>query len=120
MSRTVKLGLVVWVLVAGWLLWQQGCDTTLEAIVVADGAVTVRNQTEDDWLDVRIWLNEHYAGGARQIPRGGFIREPAGRFVAAQGQTFDITKAGITSIVVLGRTPDGTRVRVAWGKPLLH
>ena len=121
MSRTVKMGLAVWVLAAGWLLWQQGCQTTsLEAIIVADGAVTVRNQTEDEWLDVRIWVNEHYAGGARSIPPHGFVREPLSRFVAAQGQRIDIARTAITSVVVLGRTPDGTRVRVAWGTSYLH
>ncbi len=120
MSRTVKGWLAIWVIVAGWLLWQQGCNETLEAIVVSDGAVIVRNQTEADWLDVRIWVNEYYSGGARVIPANGFVREPLSRFVAAQGQTIDVARTAITSIVVLGRTPDGTRVRVAWGKPQLH
>ena len=120
MSRTVKAGVAVWVLVVAWALWQQGCDTALEDIVVADGAVTVRNQTQDEWLDVRIWVNEHYAGGARSIPADGFVHEPLSRFVAAQGQKIDIARTAITSVVVLGRTHDGTRVRVAWGKPQLH
>jgi hypothetical protein len=120
MSRTVRVWLAILVLAAGWLLWQQGCHTPLEDIVVADGAVTVRNQTPQEWLDVRIWVNEHYAGGARSIPASGFVREPLSRFIAAQGQKIDIATTAITSVVVLGRTPDGTRVRVVWGKPLLH
>ena len=120
MSRKVGVWLAVWAVIAGWLLSQQGCDTALEDIVVADGAVTVRNQSKDDWLDVRIWVNEHYAGGARSIPAGGFMREPITRFVAAQGQKIDITRTAITSVVVLGRTPDGTRIRVVWGKPMAH
>ena len=120
MSRKVGVWLVVWAVVAGWLLWHQGCDTALEDIVVADGAVMVRNQTEHDWLDVRIWVNEHYARGARSIPAGGFVREPISRFVAAQGQKIDITRTAITSVVVLARTPDGTRVRVVLGKPQAH
>ena len=60
--------------------------TPLEAIVIADGAVTVRNQTDREWQSVRIWVNEHYAGEARVIPAGGFVREPLSRFVTARGQ----------------------------------
>ncbi len=120
MSRVVRVWLAVWVLAVGWLVWQQGCDPTLEDIVVADGIVTVRNQTTQGWVDVRIWVNEYYAGGARSIPAGGFVREPLSRFVAAQGQTINLATTAITSVVVLGRTPDGTRVRVVLGSPVLH
>ena len=120
MSRTVKISLAFWVGVAGWLLWHQGGETTREAIVVADGAVLVRNQSDEGWLDVRIWVNEHYSGGAQSIPSHGFVREPLGRFVAAQGQKIDVARTKITSVVVLGRTSDGTRIRVAWGTPVLH
>ena len=76
MSRVVRVWLVIWVLAVGWFIWQRGCDPTLKDIEVADGAITVRNQTTEEWVDVRIWVNEHYAGGARSIPAGGFVREP--------------------------------------------
>lgn len=87
---------------------------------MADGAITVRNQTTEEWVDVRIWVNEHYAGGARSIPAGGFVREPLSRFVAAQGQRIDVASTAISSVVVLGRTADGTRIRVILGSPQLH
>lgn len=119
MSRQVKWWLVLCVGVCGWLLWQQGCSPTLEDITIADGAVLVRNQSAGEWRDVRIWVNEHYSGGARSIPAGGFVREPLSRFVAAQGQRLPAA-APITSVVVLARTPDGTAVRLAWGKPFWH
>ena len=120
MSLKVKISIAVWLIIgAGWFLWQRRDPTPLEAIVVADGAVTVRNRTGKEWQSVRIWVNEHYSGGARVIPAGGFVREPLSRFVAAQGQTIDVATR-ITSVVVLASNPDGTRVRVAWGKPVLH
>lgn len=110
----------MWAVAAGLFFWQPGCDTALEDIVVADGAVTVRNQTELAWLDVRISVNEHYVRGAQSIPAGGFVREPLTRFVAAQGQKIDLVRTPITSVAVLARTPDGTRVRVIWGTPIAH
>ena len=120
MSRQVKVWLVIWVCVAGWLLYQQGCDRRLDDIVIEDGAVIVRNQSPDEWLDVRIWVNEHYAGGARSIPAGGFVREALSRFVAAQGQSFDAPTTPVASVVLLAKTPAGTPVRVVWGKPFWH
>ena len=120
MSRQVKVWLAIWILIAGWLLWQQGCDRPLDDIVIDEGAVTVRNQSQDEWLDVRIWVNEHYAGGARSIPSGGFVREPLSRFVAAQGQSFNAATTPVASVVLLAKTPAGTPVRVVWGKPFWH
>jgi hypothetical protein len=120
MSRRGRISIAVWLaILAGWYFWQRENPADLEPIVIADGAVTVRNQTAQEWLNVRIWINEHYAGGARSIPAGGFVREPLSRFVAAQGQTI-AAATKITSVVVLASTPDGTRIRVPWGSPVLH
>ncbi len=121
MSLKVRALIAVWLVVgAGWFLWQHRGAPALEPIVIADGAVTVRNQTDREWQNVRIWVNEHYAGGAKAIPAGGFVREPLSRFVAAQGQTINVARTAITSVVVLAAAPDGSRVRVAWGKPFWH
>ena len=121
MSSKAKISIAVWLLIAaGWYLWQKREPAALDAIVIADGAVTVRNQTDQDWQSVRIWVNEHYAGAARVIPAGGFVREPLSRFVAAQGQKINLATTRITSVVVLASAPDGQRIRVAWGKPMAH
>jgi hypothetical protein len=120
MSRRLRIWLLIWLCVGGWLLWQRGCDTPLEDIVIDGGAVTVRNQSEDEWRDVRIWVNDHYAGGARSIPPGGFVREPLSRFRAAQGQTFNAAATPVASVVLLAKTPAGVPVRIAWGKPFWH
>jgi hypothetical protein len=121
MSSKVKVSIAVWlVLGAGWYLWQMREPAPLDPIVIAEGAVTVRNQTDQEWQNVRIWVNEYYAGFARVIPAGGFVREPLSRFVAAQGQRLDAVRTPITSVVVLGTAADGSRIRVAWGKAVMH
>lgn len=121
MSWKIKASIAFWLLAgAGWYVWHQGDAAPLEPIVIADGAVTVRNQTTEEWQNVRIWVNEHYSGGARVIPAGGFVREPLSRFVAAQGQRINVANSKITSVVVLASTPDGSRVRIPWGTPFLH
>ena len=103
-------------LLGAWTLYQRGCNRTLPDIAIADGAITVRNQTAESWNNVRIWVNDYYSGAASEIRAGSFLHEPVTRFVAAQGQRLTIA-APITSVVVLGTTASGKPLRVAWGKP---
>ena len=121
MSLKTKVSIVVWLLVGtGYYFWQHRAAVPLEPIELADGAVTVSNQTGRDWQSVRIWVNDHYSGGARTIAAGSFVREPLSRFVAAQGQTFNAASTKITSVVVLATDASGSPVRVVWGKPFWH
>ena len=121
MSTPVKVSIAVWlVLGIAWFVWNRESSSTLETIAVADGTITVRNQTQRDWQSVRIWVNEHYAGEARSIAAGGFIREPLSRFITAGNVTFDAVRLKVNSVVVLASEPDGTRVRIPWGNPVLH
>jgi hypothetical protein len=111
----VSLGILVAV-IGAWMLWQRGCDRALPDIAVDGGAIIVRNQTAENWNNVRIWVNDYYSGTASEIRAGSFIREPVSRFIAAQGQTLKSTTP-ITSVVVLGTTAGGKPLRVAFGKP---
>jgi hypothetical protein len=119
MRRHVILLGVVLALAGAWTLWQRGCAGPKPDIETTGGAILVRNQTTDDWLDVRIWVNDYYSGTAAEIKAGSFVREPVSRFIAAQGQTLK-TSAAITSVVVLGHTRAGAPVRVALGRPAWH
>lgn len=112
----------VTVLLAGLagFFWMRGCAEALPEIDVADGSIHVRNLTEHEWRNVRIWVNEYYAAVVATVPPGGFVREPIKKFVAAQGQTINTSTTAITSVVVLAQRPDGERVRVVWGKPEMH
>ena len=112
---TISLGVMA-ALVVAWMFWQRGCERPLPDIDVSDGAITVRNQTPEDWANVRIWVNDYYSGTAKEIRAGGFIREPVSRFVAAQGQRLK-PATRITSVVALATTTGGAPVRKAWGNP---
>src|SRR5262249_26174304 len=119
MSNRAKVSIAVWLMIgAGWFLWQRRSPSPLETIEIGDGVVTVRNQTSIEWRNVRIWVNEHYAGEARSIAPGGFVRESLNRFITAGNVTFDAARLKVNSVVVLAAEPDGTRVRIPWGKPV--
>jgi len=117
--RRVLSAAVLMVGLAGFF-WMRGCDDVLPDIEVADGSIHVRNETDQDWRDVRIWVNEYYAVTVSSIPPRGFVREPVKRFVAAQGQTINTSTTPVTSVVVLATLADGQRLRLVWGQAQLH
>jgi len=119
MRRHLAISLVFVALLGAWFLWQQGCDRGVPDIAIDGGAILVRNQTAENWTNVRIWVNDYYSGTASEIRAGGFVREPVGRFVASQGQTLKSTTP-ITSVVVLGTSASGSQVRVVFGTPFWH
>jgi hypothetical protein len=100
--------------------WMRGCEQVLPDIEVADGTIHVRNNSDEEWRNVRIWVNEYYAVTVVSIRPHAFVREPIKRFVAAQGQTINTSTTPITSVVVLGTGPDGERVRIVWGRAVMH
>jgi hypothetical protein len=114
--QRIGASLVLGVLLA---LAAGACDAPQEAIEVAGGAIVVRNLSDTDWRDVRIWVNDRYFGGAREVPAGGFLREPVTRFVTSYGQRLTVN-AHIRSVVVLATDEAGERVRIAWGTPQWH
>lgn len=120
MKRHLPITLAFVIVAVAWGLWQRGCGRALPDIDVANDAILVRNQSTDDWQDVRVWVNDYYSGTTTLIRAGGFAREPIGRFVAAQGQKINVNTTPITSVVVLAHTSGGAPVRIVWGKPFWH
>jgi hypothetical protein len=119
MRRHLAISVVFVALAAGWFVWQRGCERALPDIAVEGGAILVRNQSRENWTNVRVWVNDYYSGTASEIRAGSFVRESITRFVAAQGQTLKST-AAITSVVALGTSESGAPVRLVWGKPFWH
>lgn len=120
MSKGRLLSVIVLLAGLGGFFWMRGCAAELPEIEVADGFIHVRNLSDQEWRNVRIWVNEYYAAVVATVPPSGFVREPIKRFVAAQGQTINTSTTPITSVVVLAQQADGRRVRVAWGRPEMH
>ena len=84
-----------------------------EPIVVADGAVTVRNQTPRTWTRIRVVVNAYYSADAREIGPGGEARAPLGDFRAALGQRLD-AQVRVFSVDVRGIDDRGDPVRLTW------
>jgi len=84
-------------------------------IIVADGTVTVENQTRAEWQAVEIWLNYHYRVTKPSMPAGERLFVPLNVFVAGLGQRFDVRRQVVQTIQVKAKTKSGVPVDLMFG-----
>jgi hypothetical protein len=77
--------------------------------------IVIENQTRDDWVDVEVWVNDHFRGTLSRLPAGGRTSAPLNNFVAAFGQKFDRARQSVFGVEVTARTASGKPVRLVWG-----
>ncbi len=89
------------------------------AIRVDRGLVLVENHTDEPWLDVEIWLNDHYRVTRDRIAPGERLEVPLDVFVAGFGQRFDRAHQTVKGVEVTAAS-GGQPVRLAWGSGRQH
>ncbi len=91
------------------------CSKPRESIVVEEGAVMVENQTDDEWRDVKIVVNYHFAGSVPRLEAGGRVNAPLSRFQTAFGQQFDRGRQSVFRVDVTATDTSGKAVTLRWG-----
>ena len=91
------------------------CSSPRDAIVVDEGMITVENQTDQEWRNVRITVNHHFSGGAPVLAPGGRLNAPLSQFQTGFGQRFDRGRQSVFKIEVSARAADGKAVTLTWG-----
>ena len=91
------------------------CSKPQEPIVVEEGSVTIQNLTADEWRDVKIVVNHHFAGGVPRLEAGGRVNAPLSRFTTAFGQQFDRGRQSVFKVDVTARDANGKPVTLTWG-----
>lgn len=85
-------------------------------IAVEDRMVRIHNQTGNRWLDVRVWLNDHYLAGTPVLePHGRFMVQQRD-FIAGMGQRFDPARQSPYGVLLTAKSEAG-EVRLVWGRP---
>jgi hypothetical protein len=108
MSRlAAALGLASLLLVAG-------CSPPPPPVSVGEGMVTVLNQTDQDWKDVLITVNDHFRGVVPTLKAGGRANAPLAQFNTGHGQRWN-PGTYVKTIVVTGKAADGSDVKLEWG-----
>ena len=90
------------------------CSTPRDPITVDEGTVTVENLTAEDWRDVKIVVNYHFAGGVSRLGAGGRVNAPLSRFQTAFGQQFDRGRQSVFRIDVTATDARGNPVTLTW------
>lgn len=103
------------VLLAATLL--NGCTAEEpNPISVGTRRLSVTNYTKTRWVNVEVWMNNHYRATVPSLDPGQRLDVPLDAFVAGNGHRFQPKNQPVTGVQVLAKGEDGTAVKINWGK----
>ena len=91
------------------------CSKPDPPISVGEGMVTVVNQTEQDWKEVLITVNDHFRGYVPVLKADGRANAPLNQFTTGHGQRWT-TGTLVRTVDVTAKNADGTNVKLTWGR----
>ena len=77
--------------------------------------VTVLNQTDQDWNDVLIMVNDHFQGFVKTLKANGRANAPLSQFATGHGQRWTQSMY-VKTIDVTAKAADGSDVKLTWGR----
>lgn len=90
-----------------------GCSDPEDPISVEGNAITVLNQSDHDWRNVLIVVNDHFRGGASVLKANGRLNAPVSQFDTGFGQRWQIGTP-ISKIVVTAEAANGEAIKLDW------
>jgi hypothetical protein len=109
MLRRLPVAVVI-ALLAAW-----GCSSPPPPISVADGSITLLNQTDQDWKDVLITVNDHFRGFVPVLKAEGRANAPLSQFTTGYGQRW-VRGTPVRTVDVTGKNADGTDLKLTYGR----
>ncbi len=94
-----------------------GCSGPPPPVLVEGGTVTVHNQTDQDWKNVLVTVNDHFRGGANELKAGGRMNAPLSQLTTGLGQKWT-QGTGVRKVHVKAEKPDGTALELTWDPTL--
>jgi hypothetical protein len=91
------------------------CGKPEPPIAVAEGMVTVINQTDQDWKEVLITVNDHFRGFVPVLKAEGRANAPLSQFTTGHGQRWSASTY-VKTVDVTAKSADGTDVKLTWGR----
>ena len=90
-----------------------GCSDPEDPISVDGNAITVLNQSDHDWKNVLIVVNERYRGGASLLKANGRLNAPVSQFDTGYGQRWQMGTP-IRKVVVTAEAANGEAIKLDW------
>ena len=97
------------------LVGAAACSPPPPPISVGEGMVTVVNQTDQDWKDVLITVNDHFRGFVPVLKANGRANAPLNQFTTGYGQRWP-SGTPVRTVDVAAKNPDGTEVKLTFGR----
>ena len=91
------------------------CGTPDPPITVNEGMITVVNQTDQDWSEVLITVNDHFRGSVPTLKAAGRANAPLSQFTTGHGQRWS-SGSHVKTVDVTARRADGSEVKLSWGR----
>ena len=89
------------------------CSKPEDPIKVEPTAITILNQTDNDWKNVVIVVNDHFRGGVPVLKAAGRLNAPMGQFETGFGQRWPASQR-VTKVVVTATDAKNQPVKLEW------
>ena len=81
------------------LLVASACSSPPTEVLKLDhGKLTVNNQTNEEWRNVEIWVNNYYRAVTPSIAARGLFQVQLDSFISGYGQRFDYRRAQVKDL----------------------
>jgi hypothetical protein len=97
------------------VVWAAACTRAREPIAIEGSTVTVENQTDREWHDVRITVNDHFRGAAPRLAARGRLTAPLTQLQTGFGQRFSLQTQRVFKVEVTATDAAGNPVSLRWG-----
>lgn len=79
----------------------------LQPLTLNGGTLVVRNDTDEEWKSVEIWVNWYYRAVIPSIPAHGRVDAKLDAFLEGYGRRFDYTHTMVKDVKLTARRPNG-------------
>jgi hypothetical protein len=91
------------------------CTQYREPIIVEEGVITIENQTNSEWKDIRVVVNDYFGGSAPSLAPGARMNAILSGMQTGFGQRFDRSRMSVYKIEVFAKDAAGNPVKLKWG-----
>lgn len=99
---------------AATLLLALACTERRNPITLDEGLITVENQTDSEWKDVRVVVNDYFGGSVPSLAAGARLNAMLSNMQTGFGQRFDRGRMSVRKIQVTATDADGQPVQLTW------
>ena len=82
-------------------------EDQLRPLTLEGGKLVIRNDTDEEWKNVELWLNWYYRAVIPSIPAHGRVDATLDSFMEGYGRRFDYAHTMVKDLKLTARRPNG-------------